>query len=514
MVNLLTTQRLTTLAVVASLPIVLVAVLAIFTDLDFLIRFAPDDTFYYLKIANLLAAGGNYPSFDGITKTTGFHPLYTFLLSLAQRVFDFSPEGFFKAALAINLTAYIFTAVIVARIGKIMDAQIGAFCMLIVFLSCARFALFPLSGMEAAINVLLAAAFIYCYLIALRRVGSPPNILVLGLIGAALVSTRTDNIIFIVLAFFHLILLSSFAGPKPFRQAIYLLAGLFFVFTLLAAWILYCHAITGDWIQSSAVMKRIFRSMELKDATLIEQGFYSMEHFFEFVSGVLISAPAVKYSVVLLIPLAETLRRNILLAPWQGIFLLALTPFYMGFVFAVTLPGIHLWYQALPLIALVTSSGAIITEAIKTLSAAKWRGYLSVLLVLSVVEGVAVTSYTIMRSDRSARADTKLFARDKLGALPESAVIGSWNAGIFGYFSGKQVINLDGLVNAEIPKAYHENGLNWPYWVKRELTHLVDDARWFEGVPKCFADRCLVLVDSMPLTRGRIIQLYKIEKGN
>ena len=37
--------------------------------------------------------------------------------------------------------------------------------------------------------------------------------------------------------------------------------------------------------------------------------------------------------------------------------------------------------------------------------------------------------------------------------MPPAIIIGSWNAGQLGYFSGRTVINLDGLING---RTYYE----------------------------------------------------------
>jgi hypothetical protein len=66
--------------------------------------------------------------------------------------------------------------------------------------------------------------------------------------------------------------------------------------------------------------------------------------------------------------------------------------------------------------------------------------------------------------------DAALWVRDH---LPPDAVIGSWNAGTIGYFSGRRVINLDGLVNSW---DYWQTGRFdlCRYWQQNRITYLVD----------------------------------------
>jgi hypothetical protein len=57
--------------------------------------------------------------------------------------------------------------------------------------------------------------------------------------------------------------------------------------------------------------------------------------------------------------------------------------------------------------------------------------------------------------------------------LPPNAVVGSWNAGIFGYFSNRQVINLDGLINNDILPHLKKRTL-YRYIEKRKINYIVD----------------------------------------
>ena len=57
--------------------------------------------------------------------------------------------------------------------------------------------------------------------------------------------------------------------------------------------------------------------------------------------------------------------------------------------------------------------------------------------------------------------------------LPAEARIGAWNAGTIGYFSERQVVNLDGLVNTRRYLESEQYDL-CAYWDKTGITHVVD----------------------------------------
>jgi hypothetical protein len=79
-----------------------------------------------------------------------------------------------------------------------------------------------------------------------------------------------------------------------------------------------------------------------------------------------------------------------------------------------------------------------------------------------------------------------------------SAVVGSFNAGIFGYFSGRRVVNLDGVVNERAYEALaahrladyvHEAGIEW----------VIDWAGQLEWFLAHFSDRSRVRLEAVPV---------------
>src|SRR5690606_2834962 len=58
--------------------------------------------------------------------------------------------------------------------------------------------------------------------------------------------------------------------------------------------------------------------------------------------------------------------------------------------------------------------------------------------------------------------------------LPENALVGSFNAGIPGYFSERRVTNLDGLINHEVVRYWRERRWN-QYLIAAGVTHIADE---------------------------------------
>ena len=85
---------------VGVLPAVLFILLAFQTPVR-LVRYLSDDAFYYFQVAQNLAAGQG-PTFDGLTRTTGFHPLYALLLAWLGHLLSLTRNGIVVAAILLN----------------------------------------------------------------------------------------------------------------------------------------------------------------------------------------------------------------------------------------------------------------------------------------------------------------------------------------------------------------------------------------------------------------------------
>ena len=58
--------------------------------------------------------------------------------------------------------------------------------------------------------------------------------------------------------------------------------------------------------------------------------------------------------------------------------------------------------------------------------------------------------------------------------VPRDAVVGSWNAGVLGYYSGQRVVGIDGLVAGYDIVPYIRNGQISRYIERSRVTYLAD----------------------------------------
>jgi hypothetical protein len=80
--------------------------------------------------------------------------------------------------------------------------------------------------------------------------------------------------------------------------------------------------------------------------------------------------------------------------------------------------------------------------------------------------------------------------RDMLGAarwvaahVPQVSRVGAWNAGIYSWYSGHTVVNLDGLINDEIAPWIHAGKPMIGYLDHRGIDVVVDYDELVQGLP-------------------------------
>lgn len=157
--------------------------------------YSSDDGFYYFQVARNLAGGLGF-TFDGINPTNGYHPLW--LLVITPLFFFAQIDLLLPLRLLILLSALIAvgTAILLYRIlrqyaGKWVAGFIG-----LVWIWLPRFHNLNLhTGVEAGLNAFCILLFWY-FLVRFPVLGDRPyrRLAWLGLLGAAAILVRLDNI--------------------------------------------------------------------------------------------------------------------------------------------------------------------------------------------------------------------------------------------------------------------------------------------------------------------------------
>ncbi len=166
-----------------------------------ILAYYADDFFYYLQIARNLAHHGR-STFDGITLTNGYHPLW--LLVVAAFYFCGGDQGVFAGVAVLTVAATVSTYLITQKLlsRHSINMPIAAFW-------AAWAALFALSMDRTGMEVVLAVPLLLAFLLFVDGedyLRSPRATVWAGFLAALVILSRLDTVLLLVLYFIGLLL--------------------------------------------------------------------------------------------------------------------------------------------------------------------------------------------------------------------------------------------------------------------------------------------------------------------
>jgi hypothetical protein len=118
-----------------------------------------------------------------------------------------------------------------------------------------------------------------------------------------------------------------------------------------------------------------------------------------------------------------------------------LFPTGLGLAYALLLPRAWTWYYAPSITGLtLLAAGAL----------ARMERRRGALVFLALLESYAYLGHVLVTGRNREQRDMLAAARWVAANVPASERVGAWNAGIYSWYSGHTVVNLDGLINDEI----------------------------------------------------------------
>jgi hypothetical protein len=405
-----------------------------------LIGFVPDDAFYELQIARHFLATGKW-SFDGsLTTTTGFHLLNVYLMSLFPRLFD-SPwlavKLWMTAGLSCSIGAIVVTSNFVARRFR------PPALLLVVLLFCApAFLSQSLSILEYPYVVLLASLYVNAVF---RNPDSYDKrqiiwVILLGFLGSL---ARSDFaglplMIFVACACFAI----ATGVWRYFYQSLTGLAGasvglgIVFVHNYWFSRQLLSGSVKAKALWASRVGYRLRPSIEIALDTLGRTRRLSLLVALG-VAAVILFRWLHRRAANRLELKSPTLLHDDLLFMLAGSGAIALYVIVYG-----ADGGIQPWYTASFVIPFVLLLGPLF-------------GFLE---SDGFAQGFAAIGIAILCARNLPQAFQPLWPyqynvlamSDYLREHPVDGQIGSWNAGILGYFLDGGIVNLDGVMNDQI----------------------------------------------------------------
>lgn len=451
------------------LPIIL-----LWSGLPFALTF--DDSYYYAEIARNLTDGAG-STFDTINVTNGYHPLWLGL-SLPVFLLGMDGTGAIRALLVVQLAMWVTSLWVVAGIA---GRRLGGTPRAVVLVSGAVLA--------------LAGGNPFVMKMVVNGLESAPVVLV-----AVLLLDRVDRNGGRVLG-----------GTQLTRLLTGALLGLAFLARTDAVLLLACVAawcVVEGRRDTSSTSKALAEVLVLPSLTVFAYGAINLSWFGHLsqVSGDVkrtAISPARALVMIVIGALAVALMARLsrerdperppkfwrvagftARTAWYPAYLLLLTGYYL-----VLSSQIWLWYFApiglyatvvLVLVAGDLSDGARLETPDKPArrAVAPIAAILGVPLVLAL--GIQVRSFADphLRSIQEANRQTGRWISEN---LPADAVLGSWDAGVVGYFTDQRIMNLDGVVNSFEYLDASEAGTQADFLRDRDLAYLVNHGALVDG---------------------------------
>ena len=444
------------------------------------IQYIPDDAFYYLGLARNFIQFHTWTFDSGISKTTGFHILYAYILAAIYGIFHPSTSAFVISAIVLCSVTTLLACVYALWVGI---RQRNAFIVLaLAFIaSSTNFITNSISGVEWPFVVLIAALFCGTLYMGFSSRRTPIALFFLGLLGSL---ARSDFALLPAAFFIAAIFVWIYTKD---RSRLRILAwGL--VGDIVGIGILFIHnySFSGSWLQSSAIVKLHWAkylpiagrlSFNISLATCLIGGFLvgGLNRILYLIS-LLPLIIFVAYKALKLWRNRGNQKVTIAMEPREIIFLLAAIISWYGYLTFYMLDGaLQMWYTAnfvLPDFILLALLGQFLAKKLFQ------NPDLVLFLLLIPTFFLYYSSYQKiypLGPEKSLwpHQQTMLAIGNYLHDQPTDGNIGAWNAGIIGFYQGGQVINIDGLVNNDVYPYVLSNTLP-SYLDSRKIKYIVD----------------------------------------
>ena len=425
----------------------------------------PDDTAYYLEIAENAAAGRGF-TFDGLHATNGFQPLWEWVLVPVFYVFQGSPETMLRVALALQICLLVLAASVMYKtLSPILPPSATLVSAIIFF-----FFVFvqSVNGMETALLVLGLALLVRLGLHedTWRRSGWRRP-LALGIVLGLTMLARLDTV-FLGASVMLLCLIQIVRSAGRRRDALVRMAVVFLGATLVVAPYLSANFLKfGAVAPISAQLKHAFPQLAA------DTGIFKIP-----VRALALGAAAGLYLVWTLVRMRSWGRAwsprhdfNVLLAILALGVVLHLVDTVLYVKWAI-FQWHFLSYQFFgALLVLPVAVRALVSFSFLRRGLVFWPGIL--LLVVLAGYRVHLKHNPAPSNWHTAAYAAAVWAREN---TPANAVFAMKDAGNFGYFSQRRTINLDGLVNDLALQEALKNGHTIDYLDDHGLDYLVQHA--------------------------------------
>lgn len=402
-----------------------------------------DDSFYYLVTAKNVAAGAG-PTFDRISQTNGFHPLWLALLAGLSSLVQMPMETFVRSVLSLQvIMAYAGTRLL-SRVPSLGGFRMQAVMALLLVNPYGAKIL--LNCQESAIQYLLLAGVLWCWW-RIEREGKPVGPwrhLGIGLLAGLAVLARLEALFFAAAITAMPVVWPGAGALKErfWRRLVLSVCRAAGVAAVVAPYLAWNILTFGHLLPISGAIKH-------EDGGSLAPG---------WIAAVGAAAMAVLLAFWALgkatggADRERALRRAFPLIAYVTL----VEAYHIAFRTAAGLSNIHVWYLVPHLMLAATA----ISVSIGWVHDGRLRmGVAAGLTTLAVAAAVPAWLYrTDPRSYAAYKQEAEAgeWLRSHTGA---DALVAGWDVGYFSAFSGLRVIGLDGLINSwEFKEQYLDPG--------------------------------------------------------
>jgi len=414
---------------------------------EILIRFVPDDAFYYMVLAKNFVNNQVW-SFDTVHYSSGFHLLYGYLLVFIYMIFGLLPfQKLFIIMGIVNILMYILSFYLLSKLLIKRTNIYSLLGLLVVYLSPVGIqnTSFLMESMFPILFGSIIIFLIFTYEILTKK--SFSYIFVFSMLGELSRSDFGGSILFL---FLGLSLASSFKKKKisfNYPSLVALFGASFGLFIILS----HNYYMFGHFIQSSALVKEYWSMV---------QG-YNIQPILNLV--------VLNFNLSVI---SFWILFTIFICNYKKLFSNNLTLLFTSIsiiVFYIILYGknsgaLQPWY-----ISNTHIYSALILGFLFSLLSNKIMKFLGVIFIVFIF----FTSFTSRNNQLWKHQSAMLIAGKNLKNNIKLKNIGTWNAGIISWYSGKNIINLDGLVNDDIYK-YIKNQNLLSFIIKSKIKYILD----------------------------------------
>jgi hypothetical protein len=435
-------------------------VFVLFVPLDISIHYTNDDACYYMEIARNLADGDGF-SFDELHQTNGFHPLWLGIIAIPYLLGAGLLGGYY---IGMSLTILLFGFGLY-QAWQFVRKRFGETAGLIIILACAWPQIINnlISGMEVTLTfALVMTALRLAERHELAKFKAPPRVeWGVGVLLALIFLSRLDT------AFLHIALaaffLRTYLGKKRapertfadfFKRGLRLFGPTALV---LGGYLLWNYLTFGHLTPISGALKSSFPI----------PGFY------------LSSIAYRELGVVVFLSLVWVFVRRRSLSPATHILAWGVGGQLLYYLFFLHWAPFSYYLIALALPLFLLALGDMIR--VLTEKKPSLKLWLSISATVVAITGQAISLTRLDLGFASGSYQAALWTRNN---TPADSIVTMRDCAIFGYFSDRRTINLDGLVNdyeyqeyvsqGKLSEYLEENGVD--YFVH----HAVTDAEYEE----------------------------------